>query len=41
MSPIVLMWILGWEVETADLVIRGVPTNVIVALDPRAARLGL
>ena len=35
------MWILGWEVETTDTVNRGVPANVIVALDARAARLGL
>jgi hypothetical protein len=35
------MWILGWEVETADIVIRGVPAHVIVALDARAARLRL
>ena len=28
-------------VETADIVIRGVPANVIVALDARAARLRL
>ena len=27
--------------ETADIVIRGVPASVIVALDARAARLGL
>ena len=27
--------------ETADIVIRGVPVNVIEALDARAARLGL
>jgi hypothetical protein len=31
----------GRGVETADIVIRGVPANVIVALDARAARLGL
>jgi plasmid stability protein len=28
-------------VETADIVIRGVPENVVAALDVRAARLGL
>ena len=27
--------------ETTEIVIRGVPANVIVALDARAARLGL
>ena len=36
------MWILGQEeVETADIVIRGVPANVIAILDARAARLRL
>ena len=41
MPPTGVMWTIGWEVETSDIVIRGVPGDVIVALDARAARLGL